>query len=145
MQDDLLLKVDKMSMAHGLEVRVPYLDHNLVSVAYNITAKRKVSINSTKSILRNIAKPYLPAAIRKRKQHGFLVPLESAFEDDLFLGLHKKNYIRDFLEPINEIIDINKAISALVPKKHLTSRAITQLWLLMMIGLSIDRFRLRIK
>lgn len=145
MQDDLLLKVDKMSMAHGLEVRVPYLDHNLVNIAYNIRAERKISINSTKCVLRNISKSYLPTAIRKRKQHGFLVPLESAFEDDLFSGLHKKSYIRDFLEPISEIIDIDKTINVLAPKKHLTPRAVTQLWLLMMIGLSVDRFRLCIK
>ena len=145
MQDDLLLKVDKMSMAHSLEVRVPYLDHNVIETASNIDATRKISLNSTKCILRKIAEPYIPTEIIKRKQHGFLVPLTSIFQDDLFPKKHKKSYLREYLQPANEIIDVDKTIKTLAPNECLTWDASVRLWLLAMVGLCIDQFKLSVK
>lgn len=145
LQDDLLLKVDKMSMANSLEVRVPYLDPNLVTIAFNVDFSHKISLISTKCILRKIAKIYLPIAITKRKQHGFLVPLYHIFQDDLFSKPHKKSHLREFLEPLSDFIDIDKMLKALAPKDFLTWNATVQLWLLTMIGLCVNQFRLNIK
>lgn len=142
MQDDLLLKVDKMSMAHSLEVRVPYLDHNVIETASNIDATRKISLNSTKCILRKIAEPYIPTEIIKRKQHGFLVPLISIFQDDLFPKKHKKSYLREYLQPANEIIDVDKTIKKLASNENLLDRGCVQIWLLAMVGLCIENFKL---
>lgn len=145
LQDDLLLKVDKMSMAHNLEVRVPYLDHNLIDIAFNIDAKKKIDVSSTKLVLRKISESYIPKIISKRRQHGLLVPLITSFENDLFNKPPKKSYIRDFLEPASDIIDIESVIKTLAPKERLGWGASVQLWLMLMVGLCIDQFRLSIK
>ncbi len=76
MADDLLPKVDRMSMAHSLEVRCPYLDHRLVEAVLPLADSSKVRWGRRKAVLRRIAAPYLPAAVVKRKKHGFKVPVD---------------------------------------------------------------------
>ena len=134
-----------MSMSHGLEVRVPYLDPDLVVTAFNISAARKIHFSSTKSVLRKIAKSYVPSSITKRRQHGFLVPLISVFQDDLILKPNKKSYLRESLKAASEIIDADRAIKVLMPKGYLTQNASVKLWLLVMVSLCISQFRLSIK
>ncbi len=73
--DDLLMKVDKMSMANSLEARVPFLDHKLVELAAGIPRHLKLR-DGGKYILKKIAKPLLPERTINRKKHGFSVPLE---------------------------------------------------------------------
>ena len=82
MLDDLLLKVDKMTMAHGLEARVPYLDHRYVELAATVPSRWKVTIRQTKALLRRLAGRYLPGPIRRRGQHGFNMPLPAWFRGD---------------------------------------------------------------
>jgi asparagine synthase (glutamine-hydrolysing) len=76
MADDLLPKVDRMSMAHSLEVRCPYLDHRLVEAVLPLADSFKVRWGRRKAVLRRIAAPYLPATVVKRKKHGFKVPVD---------------------------------------------------------------------
>jgi asparagine synthase (glutamine-hydrolysing) len=73
--DDMLVKVDRMSMAHSLEVRSPFLDHRLVEAVAALPPSLKLRGWQTKAILRDTVRRYLPpATLRKRKQ-GFSVPL----------------------------------------------------------------------
>jgi len=74
--DDLLAKTDSMTMAHGIEARVPYLDHRLVEWAFRLPASLKLRGLQDKYILRRLASGLLPAKIHRRKKHGFSVPLE---------------------------------------------------------------------
>ena len=74
--DDLLLKNDKMTMAHGVEARVPYLDHKLVELCARIPSRYKLKWNQEKVLLRKVMQGRLPERIRKRKKTGFTVPLE---------------------------------------------------------------------
>jgi asparagine synthase (glutamine-hydrolysing) len=91
--NDMLYKVDLMSMANGLEVRVPFLDHNLVEFAITMPEKFKINQNDQKIILRKILKDLLPGKLHQRPKHGFEVPLLNWFRKDL------KNLIqRDLLE-----------------------------------------------
>jgi asparagine synthase (glutamine-hydrolysing) len=140
--DDLLLKVDKMSMAHSLEVRVPYLDHRLLAVAFALDARRKLAGGVTKAVLRKLARPYLPAEIRRRPQHGFIVPLAPAFERDLF-G-EGPGRLRDYLLPLEPLLDVETLLRALAPERRLSHAAATRLWLLAMLGLAVAEFRLTI-
>jgi len=72
----LLHVEDRVSMAHGLEARVPFLDHPLVEFAATIPSNIKFKNGSMKHVLRNAMAPYLPAAIVNRKDKmGFPVPL----------------------------------------------------------------------
>jgi asparagine synthase (glutamine-hydrolysing) len=85
--DDLLAKVDRMTMAHSIEARTPFLDHLLVKQALNLPSRFKADRFTGKIILRNLLKQKLPAevahAIANRKKHGFDVPLVTWLQHDL--------------------------------------------------------------
>ena len=76
----LLMRADKMSMAVGLEARVPYLDHKLVEFMFNVPAKLKFKNNETKYLLKKVAEKYIPKEIIYRKKIGFAAPTISWFE-----------------------------------------------------------------
>lgn len=81
--DDYLTKDDRMSMAHSLEVRVPFLDHRLVEFAAACPTRLKLRGLTTKVLLRRMAKGRLPAVILRRPKHGFEVPVARWIESDL--------------------------------------------------------------
>ena len=81
--DTFLEKVDKASMAVGLEVRVPFLDHQLVEFAATIPAKYKVSGFSTKCILKEAFRSQLPAETLRKRKHGFTPPVKPWFRNKL--------------------------------------------------------------
>jgi asparagine synthase (glutamine-hydrolysing) len=72
---DLLPKVDRMSMAHSLEVRVPYLDNEVANYVVGIPGRFKQSFRYDKILLRKAAASYLPAAASRRRKRGFMVPI----------------------------------------------------------------------
>jgi asparagine synthase (glutamine-hydrolysing) len=73
--DDLLVKVDRMTMAHAVEARVPYLDHRVVESVMRMPAAWKLSGFTGKRILRRIAEQLLPDEIVHRRKTGFAVPV----------------------------------------------------------------------
>jgi asparagine synthase (glutamine-hydrolysing) len=74
--DDILVKVDRMSMAVSLEARVPYLDPELVQYALSIPGHWKLHGRTTKWILREAFRAEVPRSIRNRGKQGFSVPLK---------------------------------------------------------------------
>lgn len=80
---DILTKVDRASMAHGLEVREPLLDHKLVEWASGLQAACKQKAGEGKLIFKKAMEPYLPNNILYRKKMGFAVPLASWFRGPL--------------------------------------------------------------
>jgi asparagine synthase (glutamine-hydrolysing) len=80
--DELLMYADKLSMAHGLEVRVPYLDKEIVEYAERLPANFKVRNGSRKWLHRQVCQSLIPATILKRKKRGFGVNVV----DDWFRG-----------------------------------------------------------
>lgn len=81
--DDLLVKADKMTMAHSLELRVPFLDHELMELAATLPVRAKLDGNSTKRVLRDVARPLVPPEILNRPKKGFPVPTREWLADDL--------------------------------------------------------------
>jgi asparagine synthase (glutamine-hydrolysing) len=73
--DDILTKVDRASMACGLEVRVPLLDHRLVELAAALPRAALATGGVAKAALRRLAARRLPAALLERPKQGFGVPL----------------------------------------------------------------------
>lgn len=71
--DELLMYADKLSMAHGLEVRVPYLDKEIVEYAERLPANFKVRNGSQKWLHRQVCQTLLPTTILRRKKRGFAV------------------------------------------------------------------------
>jgi asparagine synthase (glutamine-hydrolysing) len=81
--DDLLVKVDRMSMAHALEVRSPFLDRELVEFALRIPGRLKVRGPSLKWILKQAVADLLPPDLLRRRKRGFGVPVARWFREDL--------------------------------------------------------------
>lgn len=81
--DDLHVKVDRMSMAHGLEVRSPFLDSALIEHVARIPAARKVGWRRPKPLLKRSLFDDVPAGVWNRRKHGFGVPMNRWFEGEL--------------------------------------------------------------
>jgi asparagine synthase (glutamine-hydrolysing) len=80
---DMLTKVDAMSMANSLEVRVPFLDYRVVDFAFNLPHHFKINSKNRKIILKEAFKNELPYEIFNRSKKGFEVPLLKWFQTDL--------------------------------------------------------------
>jgi asparagine synthase (glutamine-hydrolysing) len=91
--DDLLTKVDRASMAVGLECRTPYLDYRLVELALRIPAEEKVRLFKRKLIFKKAMAGIVPGRIIKRKKYGFALPLDAWFRAEL------KPMMLDLLHP----------------------------------------------
>ena len=81
--DDLLVKMDRMSMAHGLEVRSPFLDTDAARVRRPSPPRLKVRGLSLKRVLKRAVAELLPEEILSRPKRGFGVPLDRWFREDL--------------------------------------------------------------
>lgn len=90
--DDMLVKVDRMSMAHSLEARVPFLDHRLVEFMAKVHKDVKMSGYTRKVILRETIAKSLPDELLKAPKKGFVVPLREWFKGESF-----RSHLHDLL------------------------------------------------
>jgi asparagine synthase (glutamine-hydrolysing) len=79
--DNLLMKADKISMAHGLEVRVPFLDRALVEFGLGLPAAQKIGFLRNKRIMRRMLEPDLGLRIARRPKRGFEIPVDRWFRE----------------------------------------------------------------
>ena len=91
--DDILYKTDRMSMAHSLEVRPPFLDHRIVEFAAKLPDGWKIRGFEQKYILRELMRGKLPAVVLDRKKAGFDIPTHDWFRGPL------RELLRDTLTP----------------------------------------------
>lgn len=106
--DDILNKADRMSMAHSLEVRPPFLDHRIVEFAATLPASLKVRGSQQKVLLRELMKDKLPASVLRKKKVGFDIPahdwlrgcLRPLMQEALLDGVseHTQLFRRDVME-----------------------------------------------
>ena len=97
LQGDMLRKVDAMSMAHGLEVRTPFLDYRLVDLVFSMPSKFKINGNERKRILKDTFIDELPNEIFNRGKHGFEVPLLKWFLGPMKQTLDKEVFNRELI------------------------------------------------
>jgi asparagine synthase (glutamine-hydrolysing) len=83
MADSVLMKVDKMSMAHALEVRVPFLDHALVEFAARVPSDRKFPGLKTKALYRKAMEGVLPGFVLERGKQGYSLPIKNWLRTEL--------------------------------------------------------------
>ncbi len=81
--DDLLVKTDRMSMTHGLEARVPYLDPVVAELALALPTELKVRGLQKKRLLRAAARPLIPASITRARKRGFSIPAAAWLRGEL--------------------------------------------------------------
>jgi asparagine synthase (glutamine-hydrolysing) len=136
--DDFLVKVDRASMAHGLEVRPPLLDHELLELAGRIPSHWKVHHGETKWIFRQAYQKQLPAKITQRRKQGFDIPV-----DDWLRGP-----LRDMLEAtvfapgarVAGLIDQDVARKIAGAHRRGTGRHGSLLWSLLVLACWAERY-----
>lgn len=102
---DILVKVDRMSMAHSLEVRAPLLDYRVVEFAASLPSSLKIRGTNKKLVLKHAFEPHLPPQILNRRKHGFTVPLDNWFRQDL-VTLGQKNLLDH--APLADFFDLTE-------------------------------------
>ncbi|NIS75878.1 MAG: asparagine synthase (glutamine-hydrolyzing) [Deltaproteobacteria bacterium] len=93
--DNILVKVDRMSMAVSLEARVPYLDKELVELAFRMPDHLKVTTRQTKILLKKVAARYIPSECVYRPKEGFSIPVKN------WLGNQMRPLMEDLLDSGN--------------------------------------------
>lgn len=111
---DILLKADKMSMAHSLELRVPYLDREVFREAQSYPVDYKLR-GDTKAVLRTAANKTLPDAWANRTKKGFPVPIAKWLEDPEFSAKVRKSFASDVA---GEYFDQDKLLAMLDDPRH---------------------------
>ncbi len=81
--DDILYKCDRMSMAHSLEVRPPFLDHRIAEFAASLPDNFKIRGSRLKFVLKHLMRDKLPASVLKRRKEGFDIPAHDWFRGPL--------------------------------------------------------------
>ncbi|WP_042221246.1 asparagine synthase (glutamine-hydrolyzing) [Oceanobacillus manasiensis] len=98
---DILLKADKMTMAHSLELRVPFLDKEVFEVARKLEVESNFTSGTTKAILRKAAEGIVPEHVINRRKLGFPVPIKSWLRNELYswaenlINQSETNYVID--------------------------------------------------
>lgn len=82
--EHLLMRVDKMTMAHSIEARVPFLDHDVVEFARKLPSAYKLEGGLGKKILKKAAEPYVSDELLYRRKQGFGAPMDKWFRDERF-------------------------------------------------------------
>ncbi len=107
---DILLKADKMTMAHSLELRVPYLDREVWQVARTLTSAQKMKGRHTKRAFRAAALSHIPSDWANRKKAGFMVPFRVWIKEDRYYDRVRAMLSRDFAA---EFFDTDRLLAML--------------------------------
>ncbi len=136
--DDFLVKVDRASMAHGLEVRPPLLDHELLELAARVPSRWKVHGGETKWILKRAFADLLPEKILRRPKQGFEIPIDAWLRGPL-----RPIFELTVLDPIAPISDlVDQPLVRKIYDAHLAgvSRLGSVLWSLLVLAKWSDRY-----
>jgi asparagine synthase (glutamine-hydrolysing) len=131
MPNDPLVKVDRMSMAHSLEIRCPLLDRHVVELAFRIPAARKQRGRTGKVLLRELARRRLPAAHATLPKRGFTVPI-----GEWICGPYRQQFTDDVLgsgSRVNSILDtsvVRRLMAEFQPGMASHAYALWAVWLL---------------
>ncbi len=131
--DDILVKVDRMSMATSLEARVPLLDHRFVELAATLPGRLKLNGRQTKYIFKKAMQPLLPPEILTRGKEGFSIPIKNWLKHEL------KDRMLDVLSPERVQRDgfFNPEYMDRLVREHLNGREnhSHRLWAMMVFGI----------
>lgn len=135
----LLMRVDKMGMAHSIEPRVPFLDHRLVELSFAIDYKKKIPDGkTTKYLLKQAAQGFIPNEIINRKKQGFAAPVSEWIRNEW------ESYTRDKIlssELVKEGL-LNKSIITEMLDMHKTKQVdfYKQIYSLLMLSLWYEKY-----
>ncbi len=135
--EDVLVKVDRMSMANSLEVRSPLLDQKIVEFAASLPSQAKLHRGVSKYIFKKAMEDYLPSNIIYRKKHGFEIPAAEWFRKEL------RSFASDILfsrDTGSDIIDLNYLNKLWNAHLRRTANHAYSLWAVLMFKLWIPQY-----
>lgn len=124
--DDILVKVDRMSMAHSLEVRVPFLDTDFVSYAARLPDSAKLRGGKGKQLFREALRGRIPDRTLDRPKQGFHLPLDAWLSGPLNLQL--KAMVNDRANPVFDYLDIDVVKASMEQHSARSANRSTDLW-----------------
>jgi asparagine synthase (glutamine-hydrolysing) len=130
--DDLLLKTDRMSMAHSLEARVPFLDAEVAALALALPTSLKVRGLAKKRLLRRAVAPLVPREIVRARKRGFSIPAAAWLRGPLL------PFAREVLSADRGVLDRAEVQRVLVRHVSGAEDLSRQLWGLMSLSLWLD-------
>lgn len=142
LQDNLLCKVDRMSMAHSLEVRPPFLDHRIVEFAARLPEKLKIDGSRQKVILKNLMRGKLPESILTRRKAGLDIPAHEWFRGPL-LPLFESTLNEKAVQDTG-IFEYDAIAGILRNHRNRRLNAGYQLWALLTLFLWLKRWKIEI-
>lgn len=126
---DILLKTDKMSMAHSLESRVPFLDKEVFGVSATIPTRQKVDENQTKITLRQAAERAIPKDWAQKEKLGFPVPVAAWLREDKYYNLVKEAFTT---ETAAQFFNTDELVRLLDEHKSQTKDNTRRIWIVYM-------------
>jgi asparagine synthase (glutamine-hydrolysing) len=136
--DDYLTKVDRASMAHGLEVRPVFVDHELLELAATLPSRMKVRHGTTKWLLRAVYRDFLPKGATSRPKRGFSVPIDSWFRGPLNEMFH--DTVLTNRGPIQGLLDLTAVRSLFERHASGLTRHGISLWSILMLTQWADAY-----
>ena len=136
LSEDLLVKVDRASMANSLEIRSPFLDREIIEFSFlNLPSSLKVEKNERKIILKKLAEKILPPTFQKDRKQGFSLPLGSLLlEEDWYDYFHQK-----IIDSDQDIFN-HKAILKLLNSKYRIDQNAERLFAIVLFMCWVKRF-----
>ena len=122
---DILLKADRMSMANSLELRVPFLDREMLELALSIPVEYRSSKSETKIALRAAALEQLPESVAKRRKLGFPVPLNDWLRQDKYYNMVREKFEGPVAEKFFNVPELLKLLDVHKAGKN---GGMTQIW-----------------
>ena len=141
--DDILNKCDRMSMAHSLEVRPPFLDHRIIEFAATLPENFKIRGNSLKFILRDLMQDKLPQSVLTRKKEGFDIPAHHWLRTTLKPLAHRGLSQRKQRPPIRNFPLGRCQRRVAVPSRVGAPTSVYHLWGLLILFLWMRRWKIQ--
>lgn len=138
LSDNLLARGDRMTMSASVESRPPFLEHNLIELAFSLPSNVKIRNGSPKWILKEAAKKHLPKSIIHRKKFGFHIPIDQWFREGL------RDYTHDLLLSSNSFVGnhLNRSDISLLLASHTSEKSndAIRIWTLLSLEIWYARF-----
>lgn len=126
---DILLKADKMTMANSIELRVPFLDKEVWSVASKIPTKYLIRKKKTKEIFRSVADEEMPEEWSTRRKLGFPVPFSKWIKEEKYYKLVHTTFNEDYVEKFFDKEAINQLLDSHYQGKQNNGRKIYNIYI----------------
>ena len=136
MAGDILVKIDRASMAHGLELRAPFLDVDFASFCISLPSRLKITSDTDKHIMREACSTLWPESIRNRSKVGFGVPFDDWFNRNAVRML-VDDYLGQPQRKIFQLIDFDQS-------RTITNQSTIQTWILLVLSLWMENHKFSI-